>query len=103
MTKHLMKRWAPSKEESWWTAGCFSRAWGNGPVQQLRLRYLAVPGLHFRLRLKLAPWSIAGATEVAGGSTARVEAAVAGSTMAGGGGGATAESMAGGVHGANGG
>jgi len=100
MTKHLMKRQVPRKEESWWTAGCFSRAWGNGPVQQLRLRYLEVSGLHFHLRLKLAPGSIAGATEVVGGSIESVEVAVAGSTVAGVvGDGSTAGAMAGEVDG----
>jgi hypothetical protein len=78
MTKHLMKRQAPRKEESYWPDACFFRAWGSGPVRQLRRRYLGAPGLHFRPRLTPALGSIDGAVTAVDGSTESVGAAEGG-------------------------
>src|ERR1700738_4091729 len=67
MTKPLMKRQAPRKKESYWPVAYFSRAWGSGPVRQLRRRCLGGLGLHFRLRPTLALGSIDGGGTAAGG------------------------------------
>ncbi len=58
---------------SYWGGAFFSRAWGGGPVRQLRRWFLGAPGLHFRPR----PMRVAG-------STAGVEAVVGGLTEVGG-------------------
>ena len=42
-----MKRQAPRRKESNWVGACFSRAWGSGPVRQLRRRYLGGAWLAF--------------------------------------------------------
>src|SRR6202011_1907620 len=101
MTKHLMKRQAPRKEESYWPDACFSRAWGSGPARQLPRQYLGAPGLRFRRRPMPALGSIAGAVVAAGhGSTVVAMAAEGGLTVAVGvGDGSTAGAMAGEVHG----
>jgi hypothetical protein len=78
MAKRLMKRQMPSSLESYWTADFFSRAWGTGLVRQLLRRYLGVPGLHFRLRSRLALGLIDGVVTVPDGSTASLGAAADG-------------------------
>src|ERR1700730_15074970 len=82
-----MKRQAAMKEESCWPAACFSRAWGSGPVQQLRRRYLGAPGLHVRPRPRPALGATAGAVAAGGGRTDAGGAAGGGKEGGGGGGG----------------